>query len=184
MGNPLRDRRPLAELAERRQVIEIYEKISSFQRLAGIVEADLAALDADKLPRGWRESAVTGRLEFDFLDAQRRLVVLEGWVAATVDAVCQRCLEPFRLELSSELHLLPMSAKEGTSADETLEVWELDDDTICPADVVEESLIMSIPFTAVHDDTGACSSIGTEPDDEVQTTRPFAGLKSQLDENG
>ena len=183
MGNPLRDRHTLAELAERRQVIEISEKISSFQRLAGIVEADLAALDADKLPRGWRESAVTGRLEFDFLDAQRRLVVLEGWVAATVDAVCQRCLEPFRLELSSELHLLPMSAKEGTSADETFEVWELDDDTICPADVVEESLIMSIPFTAVHDNMAACGSIEAESDDEVQTTRPFAGLKAQLDEN-
>ena len=43
MGSPLRDRRPLAELAERRQVIEIDEKVSGFQRLAGIVEADLAA---------------------------------------------------------------------------------------------------------------------------------------------
>jgi uncharacterized protein len=183
MGNPLRDRRPLAELAERRQVIEISEKVSGFQRLAGIVEADLDALDPAKLPRGWRDSAVSGRLEFDFLDAQQRLVVLEGKVEATIDAVCQRCLEPFRLELTSELHLLPMTAEEGTSSDETFEVWELEDETICPADVVEEALIMAIPFAAVHDDPAACGNFEAASDDDTQTTRPFAGLKAQLDEN-
>ena len=58
MGNPLRDRRPLAELAERRQVIEINDKVSEFQRLAGIVEADLAALEPGKCPAGWRASEV------------------------------------------------------------------------------------------------------------------------------
>jgi hypothetical protein len=50
MGNPLRDRRPLAELAGQGQVIEIMEKIRNFERLAGIVDADLAVLDPDKLP--------------------------------------------------------------------------------------------------------------------------------------
>jgi uncharacterized protein len=183
MGSPLRDRRPLAELADRRQVIEITEKVGDFQRLTRIVEADLAALDPAKLPRGWRDSAVTGRLEFGFLDAQERLVVLEGEVAAIIDAVCQRCLEPFRLELASELHLLPMVARESSFADETLEVWELDDDTICPAEVVEEALIMAMPLAAMHEDPAACGEIDKASSDERQTTRPFAGLKSQLDEN-
>lgn len=183
MESPLRDRRPLAELAERGQVIEINEKVGDFQRLAGIIETDLAALDPDKLPLGWRDSAVSGRLEFGFLDAQERLIVLEGEVAASIDAVCQRCLEPFRLELASELHLLPMAAQETSFADETLEVWELDDDTICPADVVEEALIMAMPFAAMHDDSAACGGVETATSDDRQTTRPFAGLKSQLDEN-
>lgn len=183
MGSPLRDRRPLAELADRRQVIEIKEKVGDFQRLAGIVEADLGTLDPAKLPRGWREAAVKGRLEFGFLDARERLVVLEGEVSATIDAVCQRCLEPFRLELSSELHLLPMAAQDGSFAEETLEVWELDDETICPADVVEEALIMALPFAAVHEDPAVCKEFESSSSDEVQTTRPFAGLKSQLDEN-
>jgi hypothetical protein len=38
MGNPLRVRRPVAELAARGQVIEIAEKIGSFKQLAGIVD--------------------------------------------------------------------------------------------------------------------------------------------------
>ena len=65
MGNPLRDRRPLAELAEKGQVIEITAKISDFERLAGIVEADLATLDPDKLPQGWRDSAGTCAVNCD-----------------------------------------------------------------------------------------------------------------------
>jgi hypothetical protein len=73
MGNPLRDRRPLAELAGQGQVIEIMEKIRNFERLAGIVDADLAVLDPDKLPQGWRDSAVTGRLAFGFVDAQQQV---------------------------------------------------------------------------------------------------------------
>ena len=183
MGNPLRDRRPLAELAERRQVIEINEKVSEFQRLAGIVEADLAALEPGKRPSGWRDSAVSGRLEFGFLDAREQLVVLEGEVSATIDAVCQRCLEPLRLELESRLRLLPMVARESAFADDRFEVWELDDETICPADVVEEALIMAMPFAAVHEGPAACRKFDTSSGAETETTRPFAGLKSQLDEN-
>jgi uncharacterized protein len=183
MGSLLRDRRTLAGLAERRQVIEFYEKLSGFQRLAGIVEADLAALEPGKCPPGWRDSPVRGRLEFGFLDAREQLVVLEGEVSATIDAVCQRCLEPFSLELASKLRLLPMVAQESALADEALEVWELDDETICPADVVEEALIMAMPFAAVHEDPAACRKFDASSGAETETTRPFAGLKSQLDEN-
>ena len=184
MGNPLRDRRPLAELAGQGQVIEITEKIGDFERLAGIVERDLAALDPDKLPRDWRDSAVTGRLVFGFMDAQRRVVVLEGEVAATVDAVCQRCLEPFRLILHSELRLLPAMSGDSALADDAFDAWELDDDTVCPADIVEESLIMAMPLAAMHDSGEACGKFDTEASDASPTTRPFATLKSQLDENG
>jgi uncharacterized metal-binding protein YceD (DUF177 family) len=183
MGNPLRDRRPLAELAGQGQVIEITEKVGSFERLAGIVEADLAALDPDKLPHGWRESAVTGRLAFGFLDAQQRVAALEGEVATTVDAVCQRCLEPFRLDLRSELNLLPVIAGDNARADGAFDVWELDDDTVCPADIVEEALIMAMPLSAMHESAGACKEFETAASDAAQTIRPFAALKAQLDDN-
>ena len=76
-----------------------------------------------------------------------------------------------------------MAAQDSAFADESLEVWELDDETICPADVVEEALIMAMPFAAMHEDPAACREFDTASSDEVQTTKPFAGLKSQLDEN-
>ena len=183
MGNPLRDRRPLAELADIGQVIEITEKIGDFERLAGIVEADLAALDPDKLPRGWRDSVVTGRLAFGFLDAQRQVVVLEGEVAVAVDMVCQRCLGPFQLDLRCELKLLPVKYRDSTCADGVFDVWELDDDIVCPADIVEEALIMAMPLSAMHDSAEACREFEVAASDTARTIRPFATLKAQLDEN-
>lgn len=183
MGNPLRVRRPVAELAARGQVIEIAEKIGSFERLAGIVEADLATLDPDKIRRGWRDTLVTGRLEFGFADAQMQVASLEGEVAVTIDAVCQRCLEPFRYTLSAGLRLLPTTAGQGAAAVTDFELWELDDARICPAEIVEEVLIMAMPLSAMHEDAEVCG--GYEPADEQleQTTTPFAGLRAQLDED-
>ena len=183
MGNPLRVRRPVAELAARGQVIEIAEKIGSFKQLAGIVEADLATLDPDKIPDDWRDSLVTGRLVFGFADAQMQVASLEGEVATTVDAVCQRCLEPFRYSLSAELRLLPTTEGQGVSAGGDFEPWELDEEVICPADIVEEVLIMAMPLSAMHETAEACG--GYEPAEEQveQTTRPFAALRTQLDQD-
>ena len=183
MGNPLRVRRPVAELAAKGQIIEIADKISNFERLAGIVEADLATLDPDKIPDDWRDSPVTGRLEFGFADAQMQVASIEGEVAVTIDAVCQRCVEPFRYALSAELRLLPTTAGEGVSKGTDFELWELEDASICPAEMIEEVLIMAMPLSAMHDDAEVCG--GYEPADEQveQTTKPFAELRAQLDQD-
>jgi uncharacterized metal-binding protein YceD (DUF177 family) len=183
MSNLLRVRRPVAELAAKGQVIEIADKLGSFKRLAGIVEADLATADPDKIPAGWRDSPVTGRLEFGFADAQMQVASLEGEVATTVDAVCQRCLEPFRYSLSAELRLLPTREGQGVSAGGDFEPWELDDEVICPADIVEEVLIMAMPLSAMHDTAEACREFESGGEEPEQMTRPFAALKAQLDQD-
>ncbi len=183
MGNPLRVRRPLAELATKGQVIEIAEKIGNFERFAGIIEADLSTLDPDKIPQDWRDSPVTGRLEFGFADARGQVVSLVGEVAVTVDAVCQRCLEPFRISLQSELRLLPTTDEQGISAAADMEPWELDDEMVCPAEIVEEVLIMAMPLSAMHDSAAACREFEAAGDEVEQTTRPFAALKARLDQD-
>ena len=183
MGNPLRDRRPLAELAAKGQVIEIAEKLGSFKGLAEIVAADLAALDADKMPQGWREAPLTGRLEFGFADAQQRVATIEGEVSVTIDAVCQRCLGRLSLPLTVELRLMPVSGPVQADDSGEFDVWELDDETVCPADIVEEALIMAMPLAAMHSAAEECGRDELVATDAEQTTRPFADLKSQLEEN-
>ena len=183
MGNPLRDRRPLAELAAKGQVIEIADKIGNFAGLVDIVEADLAALDADKIPQDWREAALTGRLEFGFADARQRIATIEGEVSATIDAVCQRCLGSLRLPLTAELRLMPVSGTDQAEEISEFDVWELDDEMVCPADIVEEALIMAMPLVAMHPVAEECGSFEPVADDAEQTTKPFAHLKSQLEQN-
>lgn len=183
MGNLLRDRRTAVEWASVGQVIVIAEKIDSFEHLAGIVEADLAALDPDKLPTRWREGAVLGKLQFGFAGGDVRVPMVTGTATAEVDAVCQRCLEPFRLQLSVELQLLLLDAQDMTDEFEDFEVWELSEETLRPQDIVEELLIMALPFSATHDNMADCKASSAAEESAEKTIRPFAALRSQMQHN-
>lgn len=186
MGNLLRDRCAAAELASVGQVIEIADKISSFESLSEIVEADLAALDADKMPSGWRESVVSGELKFGFVEAGGRIPTVSGSATATVGAVCQRCLEPFQLQLIIEPQLLLLSAEQVVDGYDEFEVWELDVETIRPQDIVEELLIMALPLSPMHDNAIDCkahSTIESDSDQREELLRPFAALRTQMQQN-
>jgi uncharacterized protein len=182
MGNPLYDRRPLRVFAESAQFIEIAEKISSFERLARIIEADLATLEADRLPAGWRNSVVAGELSFGFLDAQRAVPALRGFAEVEIDAVCQRCLEPFMLPVSTQLRLLFTDQPGAEGVDDGFEVWELEEELLRPLDVVEESLIMALPYAPKHAAGEGCAAVSKpERGAEVEVSRPFAALREQMD---
>ena len=182
MGNPLRDRHSPIELAASGQAFDFSIKISELERLAEIVEADLKSLDPDKLPSGWRDTQVTGQLSFSFDDAQNGAAKLEGNVAATLDAVCQRCIGPMRLPLVVELKLL-FAEEQDQAIDEDFEVWELDEENFRPLDLVEEALVMALPLAATHSDSNTCRPSGEENSGETEKVRPFAALKAQMDKD-
>ncbi len=181
MGTPLRERRTAAEWAAGAQVIEIAEELGNFEQLSAIVGADLAALDAAKMPADWRASAVEGRIEFGFADAQQQLPTATLNVAATVDAVCQRCLEAFRLPLEAEANLLLLELEQTAEGHDEYEVWELEEKQLQPLDIVEEVLVMAMPFSAMHVDSASCKALApvTQASDE-ETTTPFAALREQM----
>ncbi|MCH9692951.1 MAG: DUF177 domain-containing protein [Gammaproteobacteria bacterium] len=183
MGNPLRERRTAAEWASSSQVIEIAEKISSFDDLVEIVEADLAALDAEKIPSAWRESPIRGELQFEFADSDQPVATMSGHVSVDVDAVCQRCLEPFQLRLEIEPRLLLLGQQEEAEGYDDFEVWELEESAFRPADAVQEMLIMALPFAAMHDNMAECKAFSTEDEVAEKMTTPFADLRSQMKQN-
>ncbi len=184
MGNPLRDRRTPSELAASGQVIDFSEQIGEFERLAGIVEGDLETLDPDKLPLDWRDTVVVGRLSFRFADAQGGVAALEGKVATRIDAVCQRCLTAFRMPLSAELRLLFGTDEAAMAGDASYEVWELEEEKLRLLDLVEETLIMAMPLAAMHVDDEICHKADTPEADSGERIRPFASLRTQMeDEN-
>ena len=179
MGNLLRDRRKPEELAENSQLFEFTEKIGEFKRLEQIVGDDLEVLEAAKIPPGWRDAVVTGELRFGFADAQKTRPAVEGQVAATLQAVCQRCLQPMPLHLRVMVRLL--FAEESAEGPEGYEVWETGEERLRPIDLVEELLIMELPFSAVHVDDAACKVAGTVVNERAgDMIRPFADLKTQM----
>jgi len=79
----------------------------------------------------------------------------------------------------AELRLL--FGAEQSAGDGGYEVWELKEDELCPADLVEEALIMAMPFSAMHDFDAPCVKADAVEDRAEKTVRPFADLKSQMD---
>ena len=181
MGNPLQDRRTPSEFAEYGQVIEFSAKIHEFVRLSEIVKGDLETLDPDKLRPDWRDSVVAGQLNFGFSSAQGGLPALQGRVDVTLHMVCQRCLEAFRMPLRVDIRLL-FGSEDSAAIIDGYEVWELEEDTLRPLDLVEEALIMALPLAAKHVGNKACK----EPRQEQGSSdriRPFADLRSQMEKN-
>jgi len=183
MGHPLLDRGLPRELASRSQVIETKEILDSFSRLAGIVEADLASPGSGKTPQKWRQMPVAIRLRFGWADARQRFPALRGFVSTTIAAVCQRCLEPFELPLEVQLNFRLMPADAAAGPQEGYEDWELEEDTVRPLDIVEEALIMALPFAAMHE-AGACSSTLQEQTsaEDAKMRHPFADLRSKMND--
>jgi uncharacterized metal-binding protein YceD (DUF177 family) len=182
MGKPLRERRTAAEWAASRQVIEIADKVSEFPQLEEAVEADLSVLAEDARPSAWRESRVTGRLRFGFADAEQRLPTVDVVAQVTVDAVCQRCLEVFGLLLAVDVKLLLLDLDDEAEGYDELEVWEMQERLLRPQDIVEELLVMAMPFAAKHTSRSACKALtspSAAPGEEDMTT-PFAALRRQM----
>ena len=188
MANPLLESVQPAELASREQVIEFKGKVGDFERLCGIVEADLAALEAADRPRGWKNRPVTGRLAFRWLDARQAYPAAEGSLSASLAAVCQRCLDGFEMPLASSFSILFTNEPEAAESVEDTpgyESWALDNDVVRLKDVVEESLIMALPLAPVHRSPEECGDLAAGmPTEETETVRPFADLRAQMDEAG
>ena len=184
MRNPLLDRSSPGELADLGQVVETKTNLGDFSRLSGIVEADLASLPEAEVPREWRQAPVQIRLRFSWIDAGRRLPALEGRVTGSIPVVCQRCLGPMELALDEELKLLLVAPGESAGAKgaaDDFEIWELDEVTTRPLDILEEALIMAMPLSALHETGRGCDApADAEPPVSEETNRPFAGLRSQI----
>ncbi len=180
MDDPLRDRRSPRDWAASDQVIEISERIGSFPRLASVVEADLSALDSGKIPADWRDSLVTGKLNFGFPDPQQVTVALDISLAVTVAAICQRCLRAFEMPLSTDVALLLSGPQDTIAARDNYEIWELAEEAVRPIDIVDEVLVMAMPLSAMHEEANDCVDVDERDFGEEMTT-PFASLRAQMD---
>jgi len=90
----------------------------------------------------------------------------DGWLAATLDydasvqLVCQRCLEPFSQPLAASVELVLADAS-ALPADVPAgyEPVELEEGRLLPAQLVEDELIVSIPLVPKHARIEDCGSL-------------------------
>ena len=177
MVRPFTDAYALNELADSRQVFDIAHKIKDFPRLKEVLERELAALEPADRPSSWADLPVSGKIGFGYADERSEAVSADLTVAAGVPVICQRCLELFEFELETTAALL--LGRDGAEVREGYETWELNDDRVRPVELVDEALVMAMPFAAKHSDERCGGDIA--PGREAQdTVRPFADLKALM----
>jgi uncharacterized protein len=164
-------------LAEQRRSLTGEVGLSRLPRLAQIVVQS----DADT------GQPVAG-FELNFgRDAAGRGVV-EGRVTATLTLRCQRCNETFSLPVESRFKLALVSGiDEAARLPEDYEPLLPDEDSLDPAVLVEDELLLAVPTVPRHPE-GACEAPAFDPAAEANPDRdpasedkpnPFAVL-SQL----
>ncbi|MCX8049379.1 MAG: DUF177 domain-containing protein [Methylohalobius sp.] len=105
-----------------------------------------------------------------------KVVAVTGRVEADLEVVCQRCLEPVRIEVRAVVNLgVVTSIAEGDMLPEPYEPLLLEEEKLRFSDIVEDELILAIPVVPRH---AECER-GGHTSRKIQTkahSAPFAEL--------
>ena len=151
----------------------VFEGSCSLERLPRFADC-LASPDGE----------VSGKLRFGSTGTGRRVII--GSVSATVEVVCQRCLEPLSLELADTIQLaLVESESQSDSLEAAWDPWIVDGPKISIASLLEEQLMLCMPLVSYHRDERCVKALEyqqrKEPLDDSSGDRaaqnPFEVLK-------
>lgn len=124
-------------------------------------------------------------------DEARRLVVT-GSARATLQCVCQRCMEPVALAIDAEFSLAVVADEDAARhlpAELDPLLLESGAEVNLPA-LLEDELMLALPPVPVHAEAGECGEraryVGTAPENEFDSgeerQNPFAVLKKLKNE--
>jgi len=143
--------------------LHAWYSLHDLESLAGRDVALSGELTLDKLPRlvSLLHSDV-GSVRASLRFRQRR----DGWLAveleyqASVQLVCQRCLEPFRHDMADRVDVVLADAGSVPAIVPVgYEPFELDDGRLLPTQLIEDELIVSIPLVPKHKGIEDCGSL-------------------------
>ena len=130
------------------------------------------------------------RYELHFAPGPDGKVHVSGHLGAELDAICQRCLQPFRLPLDVDVSVSvadspPQARHDRLPADTDVpDEDEADAEVLGSlADLVEEELLLAIPFLPRHElsECPAASPETGQESGESESRRPFAGLREAME---
>jgi uncharacterized protein len=139
--------RDLEELGGRQAKLEGELEVADLPRLAALLHSTAGSVRASLHFRQRGAGPVAATLALD----------------ATVDLVCQRCLEPFAQSIVERIELMLIEpGATAASMPDGYEPIELDDGRLLPARLIEDELIVSIPFVPKHARIEDCGSLARQ----------------------
>lgn len=143
-STPLPKQVDIRKLVAADTTIDAREPLASFQRLGAMLES----VDGN----------VEVHLHF-FIDEQR-VRRIDGAVQAQVMVICQRCMQPLSIPLDSQFAAAVVwSDDEAISLPRHLDPYIVGEEPQDVRDLVEDELIISLPFVSYHA-PGQCGAAG------------------------
>lgn len=150
------------------------------------VEGEVPVSSMARLGSLLRNDSGSAAYNLSFALDERNSPVITGRVAAEVQVICQRCLEPMALKVEAELRVGIAASAEAASFAE-FESIIVEDDRLSLAALVEDELILALPSAPAHP-PGECRPPGyagaVEPVTGAAANRPFAVLAALKSGNG
>ncbi len=140
----------------------------------------------ERLSQSLSNSEGSAHAELSFTTDEARRRIITGTVKATVNAVCQRCLDAVRIDLEDAVRLALVETEEQIERlPRDLDPWLSEEALISLPDIIEEQLILSMPLVSYHPEgecTGEAADINLQqlnaPQQEDSPAEgPFAMLK-------
>ena len=150
------------------------------------IEGEFAVSGLPRLVGLLRSDSGVAAYKLSFSLDERSLPVMRGFVTATVEVTCQRCLEPMALIIRSNVDAGIARIDDEESAPTDLEVVLVENDRLSPEALVEDELILALPSAPLHP-AGACSPPAAANAHRAVGEGPFGALsklKSGGGENG
>lgn len=142
------------------------------------------SIPADALPRLQKAVAsvdrVAAEVEFSLGDDREKL--LRGTLDATVDVICQRCLEPFSQQIHSDFSIAAVwSEEEAKALASAYDPWIVGEGEGDLYEILEEELLLSLPVVTFHQgdciDAALLSSGESAAEEAESTPNPFQVLQ-------
>lgn len=147
------------------------------------IAGDVPVAELARLVETLADSRSNVAVTLDFGVNEEGHKVLHGTADAQVQVICQRCLEPMPLPLSSELALgIVWTEEQAVALPKSLDPLIAPEGAIDIYEVIEEELLLSLPMTPYHDhdciDPALMSSSDKTVEAEADTTNnPFKVLE-------
>lgn len=173
------------QLPARVEIAELAELVSCRARLTGSIP--ISTLPRLKQLVTGDEGAVDARIEFS--QNRNGLPAVRGGVDTALELVCQRCLDPVRVPLSTNFSLVLVTAGDETGRPEAeTEPWLIRGDFLELNDLFEEEVMLAMPGNPVHDEIDKCGQLAGclreyAPANEEKLGRPFGQLKNLLSDS-
>lgn len=165
------------------QVVDPRRLVNQGVTLTGEINPDFCIRLAEAVDE--ISQPIVVNLIFDTAEQGRKVV--RGTASTTVILACQRCLEPMELPLAVDMALgIVWSEDQAKSLPRELDPWIVEDEVGDIAALVEEELLLAMPFVTYHseDQCSATASHATGEDlGEIREENPF-GILEQLKNSG